>query len=104
MDTEPLTQLKGLMTAKSTIGSTTLVTLYVASGQNLWLARDLISTEIKTAVNIKSKQTSKLVISALKMLESKLKLYKETPSNGMVLFAGDFSLDLPTSTNHKSYV
>jgi peptide subunit release factor 1 (eRF1) len=59
--------------------------------------------ELKIASNIKSKQVSKAVISALKMLQSQLKLYKETPVNGMVLFSGEFSLE-SNATNHKSFV
>ncbi len=42
-----------------------------------------------TAVNIKSRENRQSVISALKSIQSHLKLYREVPENGLVIFSGE---------------
>jgi peptide subunit release factor 1 (eRF1) len=102
MDTDTI---KTLQNAESVINSTTLITLYVQSGKNLWIAANHITNEIKTASNIKDKNVSKLVIHALKSIQHRLKMLKNLPENGVVLCAGDYKLNsTDTFDKKKSYV
>jgi peptide subunit release factor 1 (eRF1) len=50
-----------------------------------------LTQEKSTAENIKSKTTRKNVISALEKIIQHLKLFKQTPPNGLVVFAGNVS-------------
>ena len=47
--------------------------------------------EAGTASNIKSKTTRKNVLSALEKIMQHLKLYKQTPENGLIIFCGNIS-------------
>ena len=96
--------IKQLLTAESTIGCTTLVTIYVAANSNLWLPADLVADELKTASNIKNKQVGKAVTAALKMIQHKLKMLKVTPVGGVVLCAGDYRIRTVTGNKKESYV
>lgn len=92
-------KVKELLSVESTIGSTTLVTLYVSYSPNaLWLARDHMAKEIKTATNIKNKQVGKNVGLALKMILHKLQSLKTIPVNGLVLCSGDFTTEGKTGS------
>ena len=91
--------IKNLLSAESVLSSTTLVTLYINASKNaLWLSRDHIVKELKTASNIKNKQVGKHVTNALKMIQYKLNTLKTIPMNGIVLCSGDFK------TKSESYV
>ena len=70
---------------------TELISVYVPAGYDLNKIRTHLSEEQGTAANIKSKQTRNKVINALEKILQELKLYKQTPKNGLVLFAGDVS-------------
>ena len=70
---------------------TELVTVYIPAGFNLVKVVDQIRTEQSTAMNIKSKTVKKNVMAALETILQHLKLYKQTPPNGLVLFAGNIS-------------
>ena len=97
--------IKTLQSAESIVNSTTLITLYVHSGKNLWIAANHVANEIKTATNIKDKNVSKLVIQALKSIQHKLKMLKDLPENGVVLCAGDYKLNSTDNYDKKkSYV
>jgi len=52
---------------------------------------DQLTQEKSTAENIKSKTTRKNVISALEKIIQYLKLFKQTPPNGLAVFAGNVS-------------
>ena len=68
---------------------TELVSVYVPAGYEISKIVAHISEEQGTASNIKSKQTRDNVTSALERMIQHLKLYKKTPTNGLVVFAGN---------------
>lgn len=68
---------------------TELVSVYVPSGYDLNLIINHISQEQGTASNIKSKQTRENVIGALERMIQHLRLFKQTPPNGLAVFAGN---------------
>ncbi|OYT33970.1 MAG: peptide chain release factor 1 [Candidatus Aenigmarchaeota archaeon ex4484_52] len=70
---------------------TELVSIYVPSGYNLNEVKNQISQEAGTASNIKSKTTRKNVVDALEKINQRLKLYNQTPENGLVIFCGNIS-------------
>ena len=52
-----------------------------------------LNNEYAQAANIKSKQTRDSVQSAITSTKEKLKLYKNTPTNGLILFCGIILMD-----------
>ena len=70
---------------------TELVTVYVPTDYSLNLIVKQVEFEKSTAENIKSKQNRKNVQDALERISRQLKLYKQTPKNGLALFAGNIS-------------
>lgn len=70
---------------------TELVSVYIPSGYNLNKVVEQIRNEQSTAQNIKSKTVRKNVMSALERILQHLKLYKQTPENGLVVFSGNIS-------------
>ncbi len=70
---------------------TELVSFYIPSGHNLVEAVNQLSSEKSTAVNIKSKATRKNVVDALEKIMQHLKLFRKTPENGLIVFAGNVS-------------
>lgn len=71
---------------------TELVSLYVPAGYNINEMKNLVANELGTATNIKSRATRKNVLSSLEKVAQKLKSYKETPPNGLVIFCGNTSV------------
>ncbi len=70
---------------------TELVTVYVPAGYNINKVAEQIRSEQSTASNIKSKTVRKNVLSALEKISQHLKLYRETPPNGLSIFCGNVS-------------
>ncbi len=70
---------------------TELVSVYVPAGYGLAKVVEQIRSEQGTAMNIKSKAVRKNVTSALEKILQHLKLYKETPQNGLAIFCGNVS-------------
>lgn len=70
---------------------TELVTVYVPAGYKLTDIATQLRNEQGTAINIKSKTVRKNVLGALDKILQHLKLYKQTPENGLVLFSGNSS-------------
>jgi len=70
---------------------TELVTVYMPAGSDKNTVANQIEAEKSTATNIKSKSTRKNVVDALEMIGRELKLYKQTPKNGLAIFAGNTS-------------
>jgi peptide chain release factor subunit 1 len=70
---------------------TELISIYVPSEYSLNLIAKQVEFEKSTAENIKSKQNRKNVQDALERIARQLKLYKQTPKNGLALFAGNIS-------------
>ncbi len=70
---------------------TELITVYVPAGFNLNKVAEQIRNEQSTAQNIKSKSVRKNVLGALEKILQHMKLYKQTPANGLVIFCGNVS-------------
>ena len=70
---------------------TELVSVYVPSGGNLIDSINQLKNEQGTAANIKSKATRKNVLTALDKIIQHLRLFRSTPKNGLVAFAGNVS-------------
>lgn len=79
---------------------TELISVYVPADYNLNLISQQLEEEYSTSDNIKSKHTRKNVQTALKKMLQQLKLYKKTPKNGLILFAGNVA-DKPGVQDHK---
>lgn len=70
---------------------TELVSVYVPSGYSLVEIINQLNNEKSTAMNIKSKATRKNVLAALEKIIGHLRLFKQTPSNGLIVFCGNVS-------------
>ncbi|AIF69149.1 peptide chain release factor 1 [Palaeococcus pacificus DY20341] len=71
--------------------ATELVSLYIPAGYDLNKVMQQLREEYGTAQNIKSKSTRKNVLGALERAMQHLKLYRQTPPNGLALFVGNVS-------------
>lgn len=52
-----------------------------------------MTEEYSSAANIRSKATKNSVLSAITSTKEKLKLYKKTPTNGLIIFSGMILLE-----------
>lgn len=72
---------------------TSFVSLYIPPKENMNLVTGRLVQELSQANNIKSRQTKQSVITAITSTSAKLKLYKDTPKNGLVIFCGVILMD-----------
>jgi peptide chain release factor subunit 1 len=70
---------------------TELVSVYIPSAYNIVDVIGQLKDEQGTAANIKSKATRKNVMSALEKIIQHLRIFRQTPPNGLVVFAGNAS-------------
>ena len=70
---------------------TELVSVYIPAGYNLYEIINQLIQERSTAENIKSKSTRKNVVAALEKIIQYLRLFRQTPPNGLAIFAGNVS-------------
>ncbi len=70
---------------------TELITVYIPSGYDLNKIVSHLAQEQGTASNIKDKTTREHVIDSLEKIIRHLRLFKKTPPNGLVAFAGNAS-------------
>jgi peptide chain release factor subunit 1 len=68
--------------------ATELITLYVPPGKQISDAINMLRDEYGTASNIKSTTTRKNVQEAIVKVQQRLKLFKDTGENGIVIFCG----------------
>ncbi len=68
---------------------TEFVTVYIPAGYDINKIINHLAQEQGTATNIKSASTRKNVIDALERMIQHLKLFKQTPPNGLAVFAGN---------------
>jgi len=83
---------------------TQLVSLYVPPGRQIGEVMTMLRQEYGTASNIKSDFTRKNVQDAITKVQQRLKLFKEVPKNGLVIFAGAIPQDGPGSERMETYV
>ena len=72
---------------------TELITVYIPSGYDLNKIIQHLSQEQGTAANIKSSSTRKSVEDALEKMIQHLRLYKQTPQNGLAAFSGNIAAE-----------
>jgi len=70
---------------------TELVSVYIPAGYSMAQTVAQLRNEQSTSMNIKSKTVRKNVTGALERILQHLKLYRETPPNGLAVFCGNIS-------------
>ena len=83
---------------------TELVSLYVPSGKQISDVINMLRDEYGTASNIKSTTTRKNVQDAIVKVQQRLKLFKEAPENGLVIFCGAIPQNGAGSERIETYV
>ena len=84
-----LKQLVKLNKSTAQVNGTTLVTLLIPSGYNMWLAKKDIKAELATASNIKSRQVRTQICKNLNTILTGLP--NQTPPNGLVVLSGSIN-------------
>jgi peptide chain release factor subunit 1 len=84
--------------------ATELITLYVPPGKQISDAVNMLRDEYGTASNIKSTTTRKNVQEAIVKVQQRLKLFKEPPENGLVIFCGAIPQNGAGSEKMETYV
>ena len=74
---------------------TELVSLYIPAGRPISEVLNTLTYEYATASNIKDRVTRHHVLDALASIINRLKLFRETPPNGLIIFAGYVASDVP---------
>jgi len=83
---------------------TELVSLYVPPGKAISDVINMLRDEYGTASNIKSTTTRKNVMDAIVKVQQRLKLFKEPPENGLVIFCGAIPQNGAGSERMETYV
>jgi peptide chain release factor subunit 1 len=83
---------------------TELVSLYVPPGKQISDVMNMLKDEYGTASNIKSTTTRKNVMDAIVRVQQRLKLFKEAPENGLVIFCGAIPQNGAGSERIETYV
>jgi peptide chain release factor subunit 1 len=72
---------------------TSMISLVVPAGYQISLISKMLTVELGTASNIKSRVNRQSVMSAITSTQAKLKRYSRTPKNGLVIYCGEASKD-----------
>ena len=83
---------------------TELVSLYIPPGKQVSEVLAMLRDEYGTASNIKSDATRNNVQDAITKVQQRLKLFKQIPKNGLVLFSGAIPQNGPGSERMETYV
>jgi len=83
---------------------TELISLYVPPGRSVSEVVNMLRQEYGTASNIKSTTTRKNVQDAIVRVTQRLKLFKQIPENGLVIFCGAIPQNGPGSERLETYV
>lgn len=95
--------LKEIKRLKSIRGQgTEMISVYIPSGMQIAEETNKLREEYSQSSNIKSKTTRTNVLAAIDKILQYLKLYKETPANGLVVFCGNIS-DNPGRTDMELF-
>ncbi|MEM5799453.1 MAG: peptide chain release factor aRF-1 [Candidatus Aenigmatarchaeota archaeon] len=70
---------------------TELISVYIPKGFNLQEVLNMLKQEYAVTQNVKSRTTRKNVLDSLEKITNHLRQFKETPPNGLVVFAGNVS-------------
>ena len=94
---------KMVRTLKAFSGSgTQLISVYIPTGYPIHETGGKLREELSQASNIKSKQTRTNVTDALEKIIGYMKMFRQTPPNGIAIFAGNIS-DNPAKTDIKLF-
>lgn len=93
---EVLREIKRLRSVRGS--GTELISVYIPAGHQLSDETSKLRQEHSQSGNIKSKSTRTNVQSALDKILQYLKLYRETPKNGIAVFAGTYPRTRARST------
>lgn len=74
---------------KSEGNATSMISLVIAPGSQISQTIGMLSNEIGTAENIKSRVNKLSVLSAITSVIQKLKLYTRVPENGLIVYCGN---------------
>ena len=83
---------------------TELVSVYIPPDKQLSDVGKHMRDELGQSANIKSKQTRKNVQSAIEVILQSIRLYKQPPENGLVLFVGMIPKGGPGTEKMEKYV
>ncbi|MGD0177910.1 MAG: peptide chain release factor aRF-1, partial [Candidatus Bathyarchaeia archaeon] len=83
---------------------TELISLYVPPGRRIHEVMANLREEYGTASNIKSRTTRKNVMEAIERVQQRLKLFREPPKNGLVIFCGAIPHGGPGTEKMETYV
>ena len=83
---------------------TELISLYIPRERQISDVMTNLRQEYSTASNIKSRATRKNVLDAIERVMQRLRLFKEAPPNGLVLFVGAIPQDGIGSERMETYV
>jgi peptide chain release factor subunit 1 len=83
---------------------TELISLYVPPGKQISDVINMLRDEYGTASNIKSTTTRKNVQDAIVRVQQRLKLFREAPENGLVIFCGAIPQNGAGSERMETYV
>jgi len=83
---------------------TELISLYVPPGKQISEVMNMLRDEYGTASNIKSTTTRKNVQDAIVKVQQRLKLFKESPEKGLVIFCGAIPQNGAGSEKMETYV
>jgi peptide chain release factor subunit 1 len=83
---------------------TELISLYVPPGRKIHEVMANLREEYGTASNIKSRATRKNVMEAIERVQQRLKLFKDPPTNGLVIFCGAIPHGGPGTEKMETYV
>ena len=83
---------------------TELVSVYIPPSKQLSDVGKHMRDEMGQSANIKSKQTRKNVQSAIAVILESIKLYKQPPENGIVLFVGMIPKGGPGTEKMEKYI
>jgi peptide chain release factor subunit 1 len=92
-----------LLAAKEGRG-TELISLYVPPERKIHEVMANLREESGTATNIKSRTTRKNVLEAIEKTSQRLRLFKEPPKNGLVIFCGAIPRDGAGTEKMETYV
>lgn len=94
---------------------TELISVYIPAGYNIQEIQSMLRQEYALTQNVKSRATRNNVLSALEKTMNHLKLFNQTPANGLVVFCGNvsekegnpdmqiWSIEPPQPLNQKIY-
>ena len=83
---------------------TELVSVYIPPDKQLSDVGKHMRDELGQSANIKSKQTRKNVQSAIEVILQRIRLYKQPPEHGLVLFVGMIPKGGPGTEKMETYV